>query len=55
MQEIERVVKSNSAALEDAISVFGSETAVMFAASSAAKIGLANIVRPYHSFRILER
>ncbi|KAJ9110343.1 hypothetical protein QFC20_002939 [Naganishia adeliensis] len=43
MQEIERVVKSNSAALKDAISVFGSEAAVMFAVTNAAKTGLANM------------
>lgn len=52
MQEIERVVKSNSAALKDAISVFGSEAAVVFAVTNAAKTGLANMVRPYPSFRI---
>lgn len=52
MQEIERVVKSNPAALKDAISVFGSEAAVMFAVTSAAKTGLANIVRSRHPFRI---
>lgn len=45
IQEIERVVHSDSAALKDAVAVFGSEAAAMFAVKNAAKTGLSALVR----------
>jgi hypothetical protein len=51
IQEIERVVHNNPSALKDAIAVFGSEAAVMFAVGIAAKTGLSTVVRLFRLFR----
>lgn len=51
IQEIERVVYSDSAVLKDAVAVFGSEAAVIFAVTSAAKLGLSALVRLFQLFR----
>lgn len=50
IQEIERVVYGASAALKDAVAVFGSEAAVMFAVKNAARTGLSALVRLFRLF-----